>query len=335
MTLLSRRSLALLATMPTRFAIAQTLTRIRITQPAESLSYMPIYVARAQQWFAAEGLDPEIVITRGDGPDVNALMAGDVEFVATPPHYLYTLFLKGQHLLGVGGILGRCGISLAISRSAAAARGVTEQSPLADKLRALKGLTIGVSAPGSLTYNIAEYYARRAGLALQTDVKIVPIGANAAIIAAMQHGIIDCAANNSPLTDELVQRGLAGWLINNTLGEDPALKDFLHAVIYVRPDYLQNNPDVVRRMLRALVRAEKFIHDNPVETIAPLLRPYFKSLDEPVFLSAIRNVREAVIPDGKMTEAASDGYENVLLSIGYLKQKVPFDAVFTNAYLPA
>jgi NitT/TauT family transport system substrate-binding protein len=242
---------------------------------------------------------------------------------------------KGQHLWGVCGILGRCGISLAISKPAAAARGVTEQSSLPDKLGALKGLTIGVSAPGSLTYNIAEYYARRAGLALQTEVKIVPIGANAAIIAAMQHGIIDCAANNSPLTDELVQRGLADWLINNTLGEDPVLKDFLHAVIYVRPDYLQKNEAIVRGTLRAIVKGEKFIRDNPVDAVAALLRPYFKSLDEPVFLSAAGNVRAAVIADGKMTEAQSDGYENVLLSIGYLKQKVPFDAVFTNAYLPA
>src|ERR1700730_13452083 len=105
---------------------AQGLTRIRITQPADSLSYMPIYAARAKDWFKEAGIDLEVVITRGDGPDVQALMAKEVEFVATPPHHLYTLYLQNRKLLGVCGILGRCGTNMVISKEAAAERNVSE-----------------------------------------------------------------------------------------------------------------------------------------------------------------------------------------------------------------
>ena len=81
----------------------------------------------------------QVVVTRGDGPDVQALMAKEVEFVATPPHHLYTLFLQNRKLLGVCGILGRCGINLVVSKEAAAERGVSENSPIEKKLAASRG----------------------------------------------------------------------------------------------------------------------------------------------------------------------------------------------------
>ena len=68
--------------------------------------------------------------------------------------------------------------------------------------------------------------------------------------------------------------------------------------------------------------------------MAKAIRPFFTSLDEKVFTSAVGNVREAVIPDGKMTAAASEAYQKVLLMTGHLKSPVAFDSVFTNQYLP-
>jgi len=313
---------------------AQGLTKVRITQPADSLSYMPIYVARAKDLFKEAGLDVQVVITRGDGPDVQALMAGEVEFVATPPHHLYTLALQNRKLLGVCGILGRCGINLVITREAAAERGLSENSSIEDKLKALKGLTIGASAPGSLTFNIAQYYIQRAGLNPQKDARVVASGTGAAAIAAMKNNIVNAYSFSSPLTDQMVSLGVADWLINNTRAQDPELKEFLHAVVYVRPDYLSKNTDLVKRMLGAIVKASSWIRANPADEVAKAARPFFASLDEKVYASAIGNVREAVIANGRMTAAGSDAYQKVLLQTGHLKQAVAFDSVFTNEYLP-
>ena len=313
---------------------AQGLTKVKITQPADSLSYMPIYVGRGKEFFKEAGLDVQVVITRGDGPDVQALMAKEVEFVATPPHHLYTLFLQNQKLLGVCGILGRCGINLVISKAAAKERNITEASPFEDKLKAMKGLTIGASAPGSLTFNLAQYYIQRAGLNPQSDAKVVASGTGPAAVAAMKNNIVNAYSFSSPLTDQLVHLGIADWLINNTRAQDPDLKEFLHAVVYVRPDYLNDNKDLVKRMIAAIVKASTWIRSNPVEEVAKAARPFFASLDEQVFASALANVREAVIANGRQTATGSEAYQKVLLQTGHLKQAVPFDAVFTNDYLP-
>ena len=314
---------------------AQGLTKIKITQPSESLSYMPIYLGRAKGFFQEVGIDLQVVVTRGDGPDVQALMAKEVEFVATPPHHLYTLFLQNRKLLGVAGILGRCGINLVISKEVAAERDVSEHSPFEKKLAALKGLTFGVSTPGSLTYNMAYYYILRAGLKPQVDAKVVGTGVGAASLAAMSNKIANASMFPSPTADTAVHRGFAQWLINNTRGQDPDLKEFLHAVVYVRPDYLSENTDLCKRMIGAVVKSSAWIKSHPVEEVATALRPFFASLDQNVFESALGNVREAVISDGKMTPAASDAYQKVLMMSGHLKQAVAFDNVFTNKYLPS
>src|SRR5215467_8432777 len=234
---------------------AQGLTKVRITQPSESLSYMPIYLGRSKDFFKEAGIDLQVVITRGDGPDVQALMAKEVEFVATPPHHLYTLYLQNRKLLGIAGILGRCGTNMVISKDVAAERNVSEDSPFEKKLAALKGLTFGVSTPGSLTYNMGLYYILRAGLKPQEDAKVVGTGTGTAALAAMSNKIANASMFPSPTADEAVARGFAVWLINNTRGQDPDLKEFLHAVVYVRPDYHAENTDLCRRLIAALVKS--------------------------------------------------------------------------------
>ena len=53
-----------------------------------------------------------------------------------------------------------------------------------------------------------------------------------------------------------------------------------------------------------------------------------------MYRSALTNVREAVIANGRMTPAGSEAYQKVLIRTGHLKAPVAFDAVFTNQYLP-
>jgi hypothetical protein len=87
-------------------------------------------------------------------------------------------------------------------------------------------------------------------------------------------------------------------------------------------------------MVGAVVKSAAWIRSNPVDEVAKAIRPFFASLDEKVFVSAVGNVREAVIPGGRMTAVGSDAYQKVLLMTGHLKSPVAFDSVFTNRYLP-
>jgi ABC-type nitrate/sulfonate/bicarbonate transport system substrate-binding protein len=57
-------------------AQAQTLTKLQVTTPTTSLVFFPLYDAQKSGLFAKEGLDVQAISTNGDGPDVDALIAG-------------------------------------------------------------------------------------------------------------------------------------------------------------------------------------------------------------------------------------------------------------------
>jgi ABC-type nitrate/sulfonate/bicarbonate transport system substrate-binding protein len=59
---------------------AQTLQKIRVTIPVPVFTFFPLYYGQENGFFAKEGLDVETISTNGDGPDVDSLIAGSVQF---------------------------------------------------------------------------------------------------------------------------------------------------------------------------------------------------------------------------------------------------------------
>ena len=93
--------------------------KITITTPVESLTASALYIARGQGFFAAEGLEAEIVVTAGTGPDVQALLVGQSEFAYTPGTHLIEPVVKGQRLVGVMAGLNRLIINVALHKDVA------------------------------------------------------------------------------------------------------------------------------------------------------------------------------------------------------------------------
>src|SRR6266511_4641167 len=62
---------------------AQAPRKVKMTIPVVAHSMTPVYIAQSKGFFADEKLDPDITSTGGGGPDIRALIAGDVEFSFT------------------------------------------------------------------------------------------------------------------------------------------------------------------------------------------------------------------------------------------------------------
>src|SRR5215475_7310176 len=124
-------------------AQAQTpLQKLRVTIPVPVLPFYPLYVARDHGDFAKHGLDVEIITTSGDGPDVDALIAGSVQFTVSTPNRLLTSYEQGKPLLAIMNMANRNAIDCVMNKDVAARVGITENTPLDQKLRALKGLKV-------------------------------------------------------------------------------------------------------------------------------------------------------------------------------------------------
>lgn len=80
-------------------AAAQAPTKVRMTMPVTALSMTPVYLAQARGFFADEGLDVAVSVTGGSGPDIKALIAGEVDFTFTPGDNVLLAFQEGKRLL--------------------------------------------------------------------------------------------------------------------------------------------------------------------------------------------------------------------------------------------
>jgi NitT/TauT family transport system substrate-binding protein len=312
-----------------------TAKKVKLTMPVVALTMTPVYLAQAKGYFAEEGLEVEMITTGGGGPDIKALIAGEADFTFTPGDNVILANQEGKRLVMVMTALNRLMINWAVHQDVARAKGITEATPLAEKLKALKGLTVGVTTPGALTAHLAAFVVRKAGYVPQQDVQIIPIGAGPTWLAALENRKVDVALTATPVPETAINRGFALMFINNSKGEDPSIPEFLMENLITRPEVIDKNPDLVRRMVRALHKANRWALASSPEQVAEALTPTLgKNISAPVFLAGVKSTLPALSPDGRTSERSVRITQDVLEQAGILKQRAAFSELVNNDFLP-
>jgi NitT/TauT family transport system substrate-binding protein len=327
--------LALLIVLVSPPAYSQALRKVKMTMPVVALTTAPVYIADAKGYFAQEGISVDITVTGGGGPDIKALIAGDVDFSYTATDQVVLPWQEGKRLTIVMGVVPRALINWAMHKDVAHTKGISEKSPLVDKLKALRGLTIGTTQPGSLTANLAAYTLRKAGLVPQQDANVIPVGSGLTWLAALEQRKVDVALMSPPLPDTAVSRGYAILLIDNARGEDPALAEFLQQVFVTRPDVIQKDPELVRKLVRALLRANRWALGARPEEIADVLQPSMGGgTPRDALLTGIKATVPAYSRDGRITDQALKTALDVMEVAGILKKRPTLADIATNDFLP-
>src|SRR5262245_54019760 len=312
---------------------AQAPRKVKMTIPVVAHSMTPVYVAQSKGFFSDEKLDLDITSTGGGGPDIRALIAGDVEFSFTTGDNVILAQQEGKRLLMVMSGLNKVFINWAIPREAAKAKGISGSTPLTDKLKSLKELTVGVTNPGALTAHLAAFVIRKAGFNPQQDVQVIPIGAGPTWLAALENRKIDVALTAPPVPETAINRGFAIMFINNAKGEDPSIPEFLMENLVARPETVTKEPDLVRRMVRALVRANQWALKSTPEQVAAALKPFMDKIAPELLLEGAKSVMPALSPDGRTSERSFQVTQDILEQAGILKKRAPYAELVTNDFL--
>lgn len=244
-------------------------TPIKVIVPdGENLQYLSFWVARAAGFFRDEGLAVELVIP--DRPQLTGDLvrkeAADVA-VLPPPTYL-ELIADRVPIVLVANLLRNDPIDLVVRREVMAARGLSRAQPVADRLRGLRGLRVGV-APNPPARLRALFASE--GLDADRDVEIVVLHGkeqNAAFAA----GRVDALYAHTPyLETALVEQG-AELLVDQSGGEIAALATRqIHALAVTRR-LAEASPGTVTALTRAIDRAERLVHADRAAAEAALLR---------------------------------------------------------------
>lgn len=201
----------------------------------------------------------------------------------------------------------------------------------------LKGWKIGVSAPGSSTSMVVNFFIAKEGLK-PSDVSIIGVGTGAGAIAAIRSGQIDAVANVDPVMTKLEQDGAVKIIADaRTLkGTEEIFGEPMPAAcLYAPIKYVRDNPNTVQGLTNAIVRANRWIQRaSPQDVLSTVPENYLLG-DKALYLFSFNKVREAISPDGLIPEAGARNTLKVLPAFNpeVKPNEIKLELTFTNEFV--
>jgi NitT/TauT family transport system substrate-binding protein len=213
---------------------------IAISNP--DMSFLTGGVAQFEGYFKEEGLDVELVQINAN-VSVAALAGANID---------YNLILQSVVTANLRGLPLKV-VAILIERPTH----VFVAHPSMQKFADLKGRKIAISSFGSLTDILARLTAAHFNLDPKNDVQLVAAGGSSGRIAQLQSGLVHASLVTPPANVAAEALGFKSLLKVGDLFPFPVNG------VGIREQKLKSERDEVKKVLRALLRANQFILDNP------------------------------------------------------------------------
>jgi len=315
----------------TAFAQAPEQKKVTIAVGGKSLFYyLPLSVAERKGYFKDEGLEVEIPDFAGGAKALQALVGGSADMVSGAYEHTINMVAKKQPIKAVVLQAKYSSIVLLLPKDKAAKY---------KNGKDLKGLKIGVTAPGSSTNMFVNNLLAKEGLK-PTDVAIVGVGTGSGAFAAMEKGEIDAMSNLDPVISQLEATGKYVAVADSRT--EKGMKDIYggdyHAsVIYITDEYIKKNPRTVQAVVNAMVRADKWIAKATPQEIVDLMPAEYKSGNPSLYKDALLKNMIGYSEDGTLSlKAAENGYkvlvqfEPSVMAAGKMDLSQTFDNSFAK-----
>ena len=242
--------------------------------PSANAQFLPAFVALEKGFYKREGLDPELISVRSAVTAVQALLGNQIHFIFSVGPQMPSVW-EGADIILLAQMIGRPTFSLIVT-------------PEIQKVTDLKGKKIGVSFGGS-TFAGTKAVLELNKMNPDKDVQYVSIPGSQPKIAALQQGIIQ-AALLAPPSDYVAVKAGFKRLVNLA----DLFKDTSFSGLAATGKTIRENPQFVKRMVRAVVRGVIHSRDYPEDAIQTMMKHWH--MDRDVSVDAYNLVREALIP---------------------------------------
>lgn len=235
--------------------------RIKLAFCSQLLCIVPYELAQRRGYFREEGLEVELVYTRGGSQALQALVGGAVDYAATSLDAALQAYVRGARILRFAST-GRLPL-FALATAPKTSRAI-------QSLRDLEGKTVGVSGLANADHVLLVYLLKKAGVDPKR-VQYATLGPN--LYEALRRGQVDAGMVQEPALSLLKAAG--GRELVNLM----RLKDaqsylggpYEFMGVAVRLEERQARLEEMRRIARALEKALRFIHAAQARLIVDTL----------------------------------------------------------------
>jgi len=284
------------------------------------LAHLPWQVALGQKYFEEQGLEPKGYNFESGAKSIAALIGGSADFAANALEHAIKAKVQGKDLVYVFSSTRLPGFGLAV---ASTQKG--EIKSVAD----LKGKLVGVSGIGAASHVLLDYILRKQGVDPK-DVKVIAVGLST-FPPALEGGKIVAGMAGEPFFSRMVAKGAAFSLGNlSSLKETQSILggEYVFSGAITRPDVIAKRPQVVQKVVTALVKASHFIETKTPEDIASSVPPDLLG-DRAQYIEALRASREIFAPRGMVTPSGVETLVKSLDSFGVFKDGQKVDVATT------
>jgi NitT/TauT family transport system substrate-binding protein len=245
-----------------------------------ALYYLQLTLTERLGYFKEQGLNVTVTDFGGGAKSLQSLIGGSADVVTGAYEHTIRMQVKGQPIQAVIEMGRFPGFVLAVRKDRAAQ---------VKSFKDLKGMKIGVTAPGSSTHFFVNTLIGKEGLKPE-DVSIVAVGSGMTAVAAMKKGDVDAISNVDPVITKLQQDGDIVLLADTRSeadskkllgGNNPA------AVVYLKQDFIEKNPRTVQAIVNAFYKTQKWLEKATPEDIARNVPEEYYLGDKALYLAAV------------------------------------------------
>jgi len=298
--------------------------KIRLNEVTHSIFYAPQYLALSLGYFEEEGLEIELINGGGADVSMNAILSGAADIGFMGPEaaiYVYTQGRKDYPII-FGQLTKRDGSFL-----------VARQPDENFDYSKLQGKEIIAGRKGGMPAMTLEYVLNQHGLydgqniTLRFDIKFDLMA------PAFESGTGDYVALFEPVASSLEQRG-TGYIVAS-IGADSG--EVPYTAYMAEQSYIQKNPEIIKKFLRAIYRAQQKIKDMTDEEVAEKILSHFSGSTLEQITAAVRNYRaiDAWMDNPIMTEESFNRMQDILENAGQLQSRADYTKLVNNSFAQA
>ena len=228
----------------------QAADKVRLSISSVDVSFLTSGVGVKRGFFRDEGFDVELIRMNAN-VSVTALSTGDVD---------YTMIFASVVRGAMRGLPMRVLASFMDSSTH-----MLIARPEYKSVRDLKGKTLAVSTYGATSDVAARMMMKHGGVDPERELKIIPLGAERARFGALREGIVDVAVLSPPADSEANKFGF------NVLSRFYEIFKMPFTGLGTNLKKLKERPDEIKRMLKAMIRTNRFIRTNRDGTIQAMM----------------------------------------------------------------
>ncbi len=266
---------------------------------AGNIQHLALAGAKQKGFYEEMGiLNPQVVVLRGNAMNVQAIISGSVQFASAFGPSMHAMF-RGEQVRILVQIFNQIPFSLVARREV-------------NRMEDLKGAKIAVTFGGS-TYSVLQALIAHYGLP-QNFAEYLSIPGDQAKTAALMQGRAAAALMAPPADRFLLKEGFRRLIY---VGD--VFKGVPFSALLTTAKVIQEEPDLVERAVKAVVKAMVFIRENREGGIELIMR--HGKVEREVAVPLYDLVRDAYVP----SLSAEGIMKRAELEIATLKERPNFN----------